>query len=321
MRSITHLLLLLPAVLFVPSAHAEEPEQPRGRLRERILERFDADGDGELSQAERAELRRALTERLGEGNGDGAGATSAAAREPVSMEWKLDGRERTALVYLPGEKSETPAPLVFGFHGHGGGAAQAARSFGLHEQWPEAIVVYMQGIPTPGPLTDPEGRRNGWQHNAEEFEGRDLKFFDAVLATLREKHNVDESRIYSTGHSNGGGFTYLLWANRPGVFAAIAPSAAGSGSLRTGSPEPVPVMHLAGRNDALVKFEWQERTMQRVREINQCSADGEPWGKIGTLYPSENGAPFLAMSHEGTHKYPDKAPELIVKFFKEHVKK
>src|SRR6478672_3764464 len=50
-------------------------------------------------------------------------------------------------------------PLVFDFHGHGGKDRHAARSHRLHEAWPEAVVVYMQGLNTPGKLTDPEGKK------------------------------------------------------------------------------------------------------------------------------------------------------------------
>jgi polyhydroxybutyrate depolymerase len=219
---------------------AAEPLQAQ-KLREKLIERFDKDGDGKLSQEERRAAFQGLRR-----NSDG--------RTPETLTWTIDGLERQALVYLPKDGNNEPAPLVFGFHGHGGSMQNADRSFGLQNHWPEAIVVYMQGVPTPGALTDPEGKRNGWQSSIGDQNDRDLKFFDAVLQTLREKYKVDDSRIYSTGHSNGGGFTYLLWTARAGKFAAFAPSAAASRAFRQQPPDPRPVMHIAGRNDALVKF-------------------------------------------------------------------
>jgi polyhydroxybutyrate depolymerase len=232
------------------------------------------------------------------------------------MTWTVEGREREALVYSPKETGEARAPVVFGFHGHGGNARNASRQFRLHELWPEAVVVYMQGVPTPGRLTDPEGKRNGWQHGAGDQGDRDLKFFDAVLATLREKYRVDEDAIYATGHSNGGGFTYLLWSQRPDVFAAFAPCAAGARYAATLKPKPA--MHIAGENDPLVKFAGQKLTMLAARAANGCDEKGEPWAKDCTLYPSARGAPFVAFVHSGTHRYPAEAPPLIVRFFKEH---
>lgn len=114
------------------------------------------------------------------------------ARLPELRTWEIADKTREALIFKP-LKETRAAPVVFGFHGHGGNARNAARSFRMHELWPEALVVYMQGIPTPGPLTDPEGKRNGWQHNAGEQEDRDFKFFDAVLARVRQDYKIDDN--------------------------------------------------------------------------------------------------------------------------------
>ena len=194
----------------------------------------------------------------------------------------------------------------------------AARTFAYQRRWPEAIVVYMQGLKTPGRLTDPQGKRPGWQHAIGEQGDRDLKFFDAVLASLKQDYRVDEKRIYATGHSNGGAFTYLLWAARGDRFAAFAASSATAArSLRMLKPKPV--MHIAGRADALVKFAWQQRTMDALRRLNQCG-DGQPWEKWCTSYPSEIGAPVVTFIHPGSHRFPADAPATIVKFFKAHAK-
>jgi polyhydroxybutyrate depolymerase len=231
------------------------------------------------------------------------------------MSWQVDGLQREALVHLP--ENGGHAPLVFGFHGHGGKAGNVARKFDLHGLWPEAVVVYMQGLPTPGRLTDPEGRKNGWQHAGGEQGDRDLAFFDAVVKTMREEHGIDPLRIYATGHSNGGGFSYLLWVTHPGLFAAIAPSAAGARALRSASPEPLPVMHFAGRNDPLVKFRNQQATMKRVCQVNACGDQAVQWGARCKSYGS-GGAPLVACTHDGGHEYPGFAPRATVQFFREH---
>jgi len=240
--------------------------------------------------------------------------------DPERMEWKVGDLVREGLVHAPSKEGTGAPPLVFGFHGHGGSMQNAARSFKLHEVWPEAVVVYLQGVPTPGRLTDADGKRAGWQHSAGDQEDRDLKFFDAALASMKEKFKIDEKRIYATGHSNGGAFTYLLWGSRPDLFAAIAPSAA-AGTRNMKDTKPVPVLHLAGEKDNLVKFEWQKRAIEEVRRFNGCDETGKEWDKGCTIYASSKEAPVVAFIHPGAHNYPTEGPALIVKFFKEHARK
>ncbi|HPA17457.1 MAG TPA: PHB depolymerase family esterase [Verrucomicrobiae bacterium] len=232
------------------------------------------------------------------------------------IELTVEGIVREVLVYVPPAAESVSSPLVFVFHGHGGTSQGVARGFGIHRLWPEAIVVYPQGLKTPGRLTDPEGKRPGWQHGVGAQEDRDLKFFDAMLARLERDFKVDERRIYSTGHSNGGAFTYLLWAERGSVFAAVAPS----GSAATQSLPKLkakPCLHIAGEKDPLVKFEWQKATIEAVRKLNGCDAEGREWEKDCTIYPSKTGTPFVAFIHPGGHGFPAEAPAVIVKFFRE----
>lgn len=232
------------------------------------------------------------------------------------LSFTVDGVARTALVYIPPTAKIASTPLVFVFHGHGGNSRQVERSFPIEKEWPEAIVVYMQGLNTVGQLTDPQGTRPGWQAAVGNDGDRDLKFFDALLARLKQDYDVDAKRIYSTGHSNGGGFTYLLWLARGEVFAAVAPCAAVAKYATQLKPKPV--MHIAGEEDPLVKFSWQQRMMEAVRKVNGCAATGEPWASQCTLYPSKNGTPVVTFIHPGGHVVPPSAPALIVKFFKEH---
>jgi len=234
----------------------------------------------------------------------------------LRMEFTVDGVAREALVYLPPSAKTTNTPVVFVFHGHGGSARQAARSFQIDRQWPEVISVYPQGLNTPGALTDPSGKQPGWQNRSGGQGDRDLKFFDAVLARLKDDYRVDEKRIYATGHSNGGGFTYLLWAERGDMFAAVAPSAAVATYVNRLQPKPV--MHLAGEKDALVKYEWQLRMMKALRNLNGCEVEGKPWAPLAPLYPSATGTPVVTFIHPGGHQFHRDAPALIVKFFKQH---
>ncbi|MCC6797668.1 MAG: prolyl oligopeptidase family serine peptidase [Candidatus Hydrogenedentes bacterium] len=331
------LLTFFLCLTVLTSAWGQSGGERRGPLASRF-QQLDANGDGVLSGGE---LPKAPWVKRADTNSDGSvtldearrafGVTQApdagapkGAQDLTSLqrrEWQIDGVARQALLYIP--KTDVATPVVFAFHGHGGTMGNSARTFGYHTLWPEAIVVYMQGLPTPG-MTDPEGKKPGWQKSPGDHGDRDLKFFDTVLEDLKKSYHVDANRIYATGHSNGGAFTYLLWAARGEDFAAVAPSAA---PAVRGLPalKPLPALHVAGEKDELVRYSWQQSTMNEVRKINQCEATGKPWENagplVGTIYPSPIGAPFVTLIHSGSHKFPEQAPALIVKFFKDKVRK
>lgn len=230
-----------------------------------------------------------------------------------TMDLTVDGVSRTALVYAPPVGTSTSLPVVFVFHGHGGTSRNAVNTFGITHLWPEAISVYPQGLDTPGQLTDPDGLRSGWQKAMGDQGDRDLHFFDAILTRLKKDYPVDPKRIYCTGHSNGGGFTYLLWLARADVFAAMAPCSGAARYVMQLTPKPA--MILGGQRDPLVKFEWQERMMESVRGINGCDATGVPWQTVGTVYPSKSGTPVVTFIYPGGHAMDPAEPGLIVKFF------
>ncbi len=240
------------------------------------------------------------------------------APAPRTITLDVGGVARTALVYFPksGEPSR-PAPLVFCWHGHGGSSAQAARSFRIHEHWPEAAVAYPQGLPTPGRY-DPEGKRAGWQRNEGDQSGRDLAFFDALLARLKKERPIDTKRIYAMGHSNGGRFTFLLWAARGDVFAAFGPSGSPAVGLAA-SFKPKSAFVVAGEQDRLVSFAGMKAGIESIRRLLRCSEFGKP-EKNGYLTREKGvgGTELAAYVHPGGHEFPADGGKLIAEFFKRH---
>jgi polyhydroxybutyrate depolymerase len=243
---------------------------------------------------------------------------AVAAEQPTTMKWTVDGVERQALVFPPAGGAVGKVPVIFAFHGHGGNVRGAARSMKFQTRWPKALVVYMQGLPTPS-KRDPEGAEPGWQTEAGQLGDRDLKFFDTALTALAEKYTVDENRIYATGFSNGAFFTYLLWAELGKTFAAFAPCA-GRPFPSVHPTEPRPLLHIAGEKDPLVHLEDQKQAIETARQVNGATAPGQPCGTGCVLYPSTKGAPVMARFHPGGHIFPPGATDWIVTFFKEHAR-
>lgn len=237
---------------------------------------------------------------------------------PERKVWTIDGVVREGIVYGPSVTLSNGASVVFAFHGHGGTAEDAARLFDFQTQWPEAVVVYLQGIHRRGRWGDPEGKQSGWQFAVDAKDDRDLRFFDAVLESVRKEYRVDDKRIFAMGHSNGGYFTYLLWATRGDVLAAVAPVAASIDPEILARLKPKPVLHIAGEKDTGVKFVWQQESIEMLRRLNECG-EGVAWNgeKYCTLYPSEKRTPVVAFVHPGGHEYPRGATGAVVSFFKD----
>lgn len=234
--------------------------------------------------------------------------------------WNIDGQAREALVSVATEPTRADAPraLVFVFHGHGGTMRQAARTMPVHAYWPEAIVVYPQGLPTPGRITDPAGERSGWQRVRGDQGDRDLHFVDAMLDELGAAQGIDARRTFAMGHSNGGAFVYLLWAERGGSFAAFAPSAA---VFAPGVPSltPHPVLHVASPQDPLVRFAWQARMIDAVLRINHCGRrQSDRLGYTAYAPRTNEGAEVATFFHDQGHRYPVAATPKIVAFFQAH---
>jgi poly(3-hydroxybutyrate) depolymerase len=186
--------------------------------------------------------------------------------------WTIDGVERTGNVYTPDDASKKPEkgwPVVFVFHGHGRTAESVQQQYGIEAPWRGAIVVYLQGLPTPGLRTDKEGKKSGWVLR-DAASNRDVKFYDEVLQRVLADDRGDAKRVYVTGGSNGGLFAYCLWMHRGETIRAVAPVSASAIEVKTSfNLTPKPALLVAGRKDTLVDFREQEETMEHVKSLKR----------------------------------------------------
>jgi polyhydroxybutyrate depolymerase len=231
-----------------------------------------------------------------------------------SQAWLIDGARRLGVVAEPSKASPAGAPLVLVFHGHGGTAANMSRALPIHTKWPEALVIYLQGLPTPGTVVDREGRRAGWQNAPGAHGDRDIALVDSVLAWAASKYRVDAKRVFAAGHSNGGWFTYVLWASRPERFTAFAPASATLGRLIT-AVKPKPALIIAGEKDRLVPYASQRRTIAAVVDLNQATTLGEVWYGGAKLHRSEI-ADVATYVYPGAHPLPANASDVVTRFFR-----
>lgn len=214
--------------------------------------------------------------------------------EPQIITVKCGSVTRYAKLYQPQREDSKLMALVFAFHGRGGSMHKAAENLAIHSHWPEAMVVYPQGMWCDG------GYRDGLGWVIDEH-SRDLEMFDVLLNHLLSSYDIDRSRIYATGHSNGGAFVHALWRWRGDVFAAVAPSSTTSSKLgesRYGRT-PKPVLIIGGEADEIVKIAGVRREIALVQQINgTCDVE--------------------VFIHQGGHKFIPQAAVEIVRFFKKH---
>lgn len=252
-----------------------------------------------------------------------AASAHATFAQGTVMNFTVDGVKRQALVFAPKESKEK-APLVFAWHGHGGNMHGTSTLMHIQTVWPEAIVVYPQGLPTVSG-GDPQGNLPGWQAEAGTNGDRDLRFFDVMLQTLRQKFSVDDERIYSMGFSNGAFFSYLLWSARPKPLAAFA-ICAGKLFPTDHLTEARAMIAIAGKNDPKVNIQDQQQSIDTARQLDQatgqaiqCPApNGAPSGTQCARYTSALQTNVRTLIHPGGHIYPGWASEPIVEFFKAH---
>ncbi len=167
----------------------------------------------------------------------------AAAPLDRYAKFKFEGQNRKYLVHVPPTYDGSKRlPLVLCLHGGGGDIGFARRMFKMNQKADTEgfIVAYPNGSGRLGShiLT--------W--NAEECCGyaeahriNDVDFIRRFLHHVESEYNVDRSRVYTVGFSNGAMMTYRLAAEMPEEFAAFAVI---SGSMN--GKEPAPVAPISG---------------------------------------------------------------------------
>ncbi|MEE2756729.1 MAG: PHB depolymerase family esterase [Myxococcota bacterium] len=144
-----------------------------------------------------------------------------------------DGLVREYLLYVPESYTPTePSALLLNFHGNGLNADSQLATSDMRPFADESgtILVYPTGSVLDGegthwnPLLDSPNNKS---------DADDFGFVAAMLDRLSTEFNVDASRVYATGYSNGAGMVYGLACYLSDRVAAFAPV---SGSMWTEMP-------------------------------------------------------------------------------------
>jgi len=245
-----------------------------------------------------------------------------------------DGIDRTYLLHVPSSYDGVSAvPLVVVIHPYNGYAPGFEIETGFSDKADanDFIAVYPEG------LGEPRSWNAGYccgyavMNNID-----DVGFISALIDTLTANYNIDSTRIFATGFSNGSMMAYRLAAELSHKIAAIA-CAAGQMMLDECNPDrAVPIMHLHSLNDDICLYEGSsegfiypsvEEVVYTWVEINNCETVPDTIINNANLMvrkwaaPSHNADIFLYTRPTGGHTWPTgtvSATDSVWDFFVAH---
>jgi polyhydroxybutyrate depolymerase len=169
----------------------------------------------------------------------------------------VDGWERLYLAHIPQNYDPDEAvPLIISFHEYESNPAVNAQLTRLSEKSEEQgfIVAYPAG--TGDPLV--------WYtlHELQDGAPDNVKFIDMMINQLLADYNIDPTRIYLTGFSNGGGMANRVACDLSDRVAAMAIVAGGHFNDDSCEPElAVPIYAIHARLDTDVLYDGGDITM------------------------------------------------------------
>ena len=194
--------------------------------------------------------------------------------------FKHDNLDRFYYIYTPNNiDTNESIPVLFAFHGYG---SSAMRHLSYTNYFPIAdsenlVVIYPQGATTA--TLSAHWNVGGWTSKSTI---NDLDFVDTIIGLTKDKIQIDETRIYSSGMSNGGYMGYHLACNLSSKFAAIA-SVTGSMTNDTYNDcnpvHPTPILQIHGLLDFVVPYDGNagSKSISDVIDYwvnyNSCSTD------------------------------------------------
>ncbi len=226
-----------------------------------------------------------------------AGSGSATAtQQSVSH----DGLERDYLLYVPAALPPGPRPLVLALHGGLGSDEKASDDSSPQSHWKHIadrdglIVAYPNGI-------DSNWNDCRSDDGTTTSSADDVGFLSAVIDAIDAGHDVDLTRVYATGGSNGGMMAYRLAFELTHRIAAVGAGIANlpvdPASECRPPDRPITVAIMNGDADPLMP--WDGGCIGRVLcgrgTVRSAEATRDYW----TAHNAASATPTA------THAYPD----------------
>ena len=179
----------------------------------------------------------------------------------------VGGTVRSYIVYAPKDLGEG-RPLLISCHGMNQDANYQKGMLQIESVADTAKFV----------TVFPEGINRGWDIGGD----RDINFVKALIDAMVTKYKIDRNRVYLSGFSMGGMFTYHAMNRIPDVIAAFAPISGYpmGGTTASASVRPIPIIHTHGTGDDVVNFGGVQGALNAWIQHNHCPSQA----KVQTNY-------------------------------------
>ncbi|HVN28796.1 MAG TPA: hypothetical protein VMT64_09940 [Candidatus Binataceae bacterium] len=178
-------------------------------------------------------------------------------------------------LYIPENYSpERPIPLIIALHGGYG-------------QGSEYIWTWLRPARSRGyAILAPKSWDNTWDMSVPSEDSRSIL---RMLEELMAKYSIDASRIYLTGLSDGGIFTYIFGLEQNQLFRGLAPVAgalhpAVDPMLRRGVGKDTPLFVIHGVHDFIFPIAFTRQTSKLLKDIGY-NVKYEELPEWGHAYP------------------------------------
>ena len=175
---------------------------------------------------------------------------------------KVGGTEREYKIYVPKDLG-AKRPLLISCHGMNQDAAYQMGMLDIQSVADTAKFV----------TVFPEGISKSWDITGN----RDINFILAIIDEMVEKYDIDRGRVYLSGFSMGGMFTYHAMNKIADRIAAFAPISGYPMGGATASPNvrPIPIIHTHGTSDDVVTFSNVQKNLNVWIKHNGCPETAE----------------------------------------------
>ena len=158
--------------------------------------------------------------------------------------------------------------------------------------------------------------RGGTGYNTWDISGdKDTKWMTEIIAQMEKDYKINTKRVYLSGFSMGGMFTYNAMSKIADKIAAFAPTSGTNVMGASKAQRPVPIIHPHGTTDDVLQYSQVEGFLKNYRDQFHCPSQAEVennyphQGEKATMYtwgPCDKGVYIKHMKLEGRGHMPSK---------------